>query len=140
MTKDQFITIWITATPAQRFTAFVEWVTDSIPGLPQWVDPTFQLVSGPSSGNCPNYQLSLSEFQNDSPDDACNLGYAIIAQCSNLAQANYTDAYKKKEKARQKQIDKWLDKMKKELFKDMSGAYKEMAKYYAKKYEIEKGS
>ncbi len=140
MTKDQFTAIWNTAMPAQRFTAFVEWMTDSIIGLPQWVDPTFQLVDGPFNGNCPSYQLPLSEFQDDTLDNACNLGYAIIEQCSNLAQANYIEAYKKNEKARQKQIDKWLDKMKKELLKDMAKAYSEMAKYYAKKYEIERGS
>ncbi len=140
MTKAQFIAIWITATPIQRFTAFVEWMNNSIVGLPRWVDPTFLLVDGPFNGNCPGYQLPLSEFQDDTPDDACNLGFAIIEQCSNLAQANEFEAYLESEKARQKQIDKWLDKMAKEQFKDMLDAYKAMAKYFAKKYEMEKGS
>ncbi len=43
-------------------------------------------------------------------------------------------ARKEQEKYYNKQIDKWLEKMKKELFKDMLKAYQEMAKYYAKKY------
>lgn len=141
MTQDQFIAAWGGSTVEQRFAAFVDWVTDGIVGYPQWVSPGFQLVNGPGSGNCdPGYRLSRATFEEPTPANAVSFGHAVIAQCSNLAQTRYIKAYKGQDKHHQKQVNKWLDTAMKDLIKDYEKAFEEMAKYFAKKYEGEKGS
>jgi len=136
-----FVAAWDGVTAERRFAAFVDWVTDDIAGYPQWVSPNFQLINGPSGGNCePGYQLSRSTFEEPTPANAVSVGHFIIAQCSNLAQDRWIKAYEEQEKKRQKQIAKWLLEMKKEQLKALEDAMKVMLDYYSKKYEVDKGS
>lgn len=141
MSLDLVIEDWETSSREQRFTTFVAWVESSITGFPTLVEPSFVLVDGTVGGDCAaGYKVSNSVFEQATSDEAVELGFNIIQQCSNLAQKRWLKSKKEEEKQRNKQIDKWLEKIQKELQKEIHKAYQEMAKYYAKKYELEKGS
>ena len=145
MSRAFIIANWDTLSPPQRTSNFQSWLgsTSSGSGYARIVvlyvhnamtsDADFFVGYGDQDDK-PLMQASVSEelFTATTSDNAINAGDSILVLSSDYYK--FFKATKEQKKYYNKQIDKWLDKMKKELFKDMLKAYQEMAKYFAKKY------